>query len=49
MTVKVAKLGCRVYAVPIRYHGRTYEERKKIGWRDGLGALFHLFRYRFFD
>ncbi|MBI4607415.1 MAG: glycosyltransferase family 2 protein [Candidatus Rokubacteria bacterium] len=49
ITVKVAKLGCRVYEVPIRYHGRTYEEGKKITWRDGLAALFHLVRYRLFD
>ncbi|MBI3326574.1 MAG: glycosyltransferase family 2 protein, partial [Nitrospinae bacterium] len=44
-----AKLGCRVYEVPIRYYGRTYQEGKKITWRDGLAALFHILRYRFFD
>ncbi|MBI4635983.1 MAG: glycosyltransferase family 2 protein [Candidatus Rokubacteria bacterium] len=49
ITVKVARLGCRVYEVPIRYHGRTYEEGKKIGWRDGLAALFHIVRFRLFD
>jgi glycosyltransferase involved in cell wall biosynthesis len=49
VTVKVAKLGCRVYEVPIRYYGRTYEEGKKITWRDGVAALFHVLRYRFFD
>ena len=49
VTVKVARLGCRVYEVPIRYYGRTYEEGKKITWRDGVAALFHLLRYRFFD
>lgn len=49
VTVKIAKLGCRVYEVPVRYYGRTYEEGKKITWRDGLAALFHLLRYRFFD
>ncbi len=48
VTVKVAKLGCRVYEVPIRYYGRTYEEGKKITWRDGVAALFHILRYRFF-
>ena len=48
ITVKVAKLRCRVYEVPIRYYGRTYEEGKKITWRDGLAALFHILRYRFF-
>jgi hypothetical protein len=49
ITVKVAKLGCRIYEVPISYHGRTYAEGKKIGWRDGIAALFHILRYRFFD
>jgi hypothetical protein len=35
--------------VPIAYHGRTYEEGKKIGWKDGVAALFHMLKYRFFD
>jgi glycosyltransferase involved in cell wall biosynthesis len=48
VTVKVARLGCRIYEVPIRYYGRTYEEGKKITWRDGLAALYHILRYRFF-
>jgi glycosyltransferase involved in cell wall biosynthesis len=49
VTVKVAQLGCRIYEVPIAYHGRTYAEGKKIGWRDGIAALLHMFRYRFFN
>jgi len=49
ITVKVAKLGCRIYEVPISYYGRTYAEGKKISWRDGIAALFHIIRYRFFD
>jgi glycosyltransferase involved in cell wall biosynthesis len=48
VTVKVAMLKCRIYEVPISYHGRTYEEGKKIGWKDGVAALFHLLRARFF-
>jgi glycosyltransferase involved in cell wall biosynthesis len=48
LTIKVARLGVRVYEVPIRYHGRTYAEGKKITWRDGAAALYHIFRYRFF-
>src|SRR5262249_23734218 len=48
ITVKVAKLGCRIYEVPIAYHGRTYAEGKKINWRDGIAALIHMLRYRFF-
>jgi glycosyltransferase involved in cell wall biosynthesis len=49
ITVKVAKFGCRIYEVPISYHGRTYAEGKKISWRDGIAALFHILRYQFFD
>jgi len=49
VTAKVAKLKCRIYEVPISYSGRTYEEGKKITWRDGIAALFHVIRYRFFD
>ena len=48
LVIKVARLRCRVYEVPIRYHGRTYEEGKKITWRDGVAALYHIVRYRFF-
>ncbi len=48
-TVKVAKLGCRVYEVPIAYHGRTYAEGKKITWRDGMAALYYILRFRLFD
>jgi glycosyltransferase involved in cell wall biosynthesis len=49
MTVKVAKLGARIYEVPIVYHGRTYAEGKKISWHDGYKALYDLIRYRFKD
>jgi glycosyltransferase involved in cell wall biosynthesis len=49
ITMKVAKLKCRVYEVPISYSGRDYSEGKKIGWKDGLAAIFHLVRFRFFD
>jgi glycosyltransferase involved in cell wall biosynthesis len=49
VTVKVARLGCRVYEVPIRYYGRTYAEGKKITWRDGAAAVLQILRYRFFD
>jgi len=49
LTVKVARLGCRVYEVPIAYHGRTYAEGKKITWRDGLAALYYILRFRLFD
>jgi glycosyltransferase involved in cell wall biosynthesis len=49
VTIKVARLGCRIYEVPIAYHGRTYEEGKKIGWKDGVAAVYHMLKYRFFD
>ncbi len=49
ITSKLAKQGWRIYEVPIRYHGRTYEEGKKITWRDGLAAIFHIIRFRFFS
>src|SRR5437762_2040819 len=39
ITAKIAKLGCRVYEVPISYHGRSYAEGKKIGWKDGFQAM----------
>jgi len=49
LAVKMAKVGARVYEVPIVYHGRTYAEGKKISWKDGVAASYHLFRYRFKD
>jgi len=49
ITAKVAKLRCRVYEVPISYSGRTYEEGKKIGARDGLSALWAIIKFRFVD
>ncbi len=45
ITVKVAKRKLRIYEVGISYWGRTYEEGKKIGWKDGLRALFCLLKY----
>jgi glycosyltransferase involved in cell wall biosynthesis len=49
ITAKFARQKCRIYEVPISYSGRNYEEGKKITWRDGLAALFHILRFRFFD
>ena len=46
ITAKVAKLReCRIYEVGISYYGRTYAEGKKIGWRDGISALWAILRY----
>ncbi len=48
VTAKVAKRGYRVYEVPISYHGRDYWEGKKINWKDGLSALWSIFKYGVF-
>ncbi|MGD1872798.1 MAG: glycosyltransferase family 2 protein [Mastigocoleus sp.] len=47
ITAKVAKMGCRIYEVGISYYGRTYEEGKKIGWKDGIRAVFCIIKYNF--
>jgi glycosyltransferase involved in cell wall biosynthesis len=47
LTAKIFKRGYRVYEIPITYDGRGYDEGKKIGWRDGVVALWVLLRYRF--
>lgn len=48
ITIKLSKMKCRIYEVPISYSGRDYSEGKKIGWKDGVAAIFHIFRYKFF-
>lgn len=45
ITAKIAKMGCRIYEVPISYRGRDYSEGKKIGWKDGLAALYWIVKY----
>ena len=47
ITAKIARLKVRIYEVAISYDGRTYAEGKKIGWRDGLHALWCIFKYNF--
>jgi glycosyltransferase involved in cell wall biosynthesis len=49
LTAKIFKRDYRVYEVPITYDGRGYDEGKKIGWRDGVVALWVLLRHRFVD
>jgi SAM-dependent methyltransferase len=49
ITARLARYGARIYEVPISYHGRTYAEGKSIGWRDGVQALWLIFKFRFFD
>ena len=45
ITAKVARLGCRIYEVGISYAGRTYKEGKKVGWRDGVRAVWCILKY----
>jgi len=45
ITAKVAKMGVRIYEVAVSYHGRTYAEGKKIGWRDGVSAIRCILKY----
>lgn len=49
ITAKVSRLKLRIYEVPISYHGRTYAEGKKIGWRDGFSAVRCILKYNFFS
>ncbi len=49
ITCKAARARWRIYEVPISYSGRTYEEGKKIGWRDAIAALGAILYYRFMD
>jgi hypothetical protein len=48
VTAKIAKLGVKVYEVPISYYGRTYQEGKKIGMMDGILAIWYIFRFNLF-
>jgi len=48
-TAKAARLGVRIYEVPISYHGRTYAEGKKIGWKDGVSAVWSILRFNIWD
>lgn len=48
LVARVAKMGCRVYEVPVSYFGRDYEHGKKITWKDGLAAVGHILRFALF-
>jgi glycosyltransferase involved in cell wall biosynthesis len=48
ITLKLSKLKCRIYEVPISYSGRDYSEGKKIGWKDGMAAIIHILRFKLF-
>ena len=49
ITAKIAKKKVRIFEVGISYNGRTYEEGKKIGWKDGIRAIYCILKYKFFD
>lgn len=49
ITAKLARTKCRIYEVGISYSGRTYDEGKKITWRDGLYAIYAVLKYNFFS
>lgn len=44
-TARVARMGVRIYEVPVAYHGRTYAEGKKIGWKDGFEAIWCILKF----
>lgn len=48
ITAKIAKKHCVIYEVGISYYGRTYEEGKKIGWKDGIRAIYCILKYNIF-
>jgi glycosyltransferase involved in cell wall biosynthesis len=49
VTARVAQMRCRVYELPISYWGRDYESGKKITWRDGVAALWHIIKFNLLD
>ena len=49
ITARLAKVGARIFEVPISYSGRTYAEGKKNGWRDGIAAFWHITKYNLFS
>lgn len=48
ITAKLARVGCRIYEVGISYDGRTYQQGKKVCWRDGVRAIYAILKYNFF-
>ena len=49
ITAKLAKRKCKIVEVPISYRGRDYHEGKTVSWKDGIAAIFHILRFRFFS
>jgi hypothetical protein len=48
VTAKMAKMRCRIYEVGISYNGRTYQEGKKVTWKDGVRTVYAILRYNLF-
>ena len=48
ITAKISRLNCRIYEIGISYYGRTYAEGKKIGWKDGVRAIYAILKYNLF-
>ena len=49
ITAKISRINCRIYEVGISYYGRTYNEGKKIGWKDGVRAIYCILKYNFWS
>jgi len=49
LTAKLARLGCRIYEVPISYNARRFDEGKKINWKDGVAAFWYIIKYNLLD
>lgn len=49
ITAKLARRKCKIVDVPISYRGRDYHEGKTVSWKDGVAAIFHIIRFRFFS
>ena len=49
ITAKLAKRKCKIVEVPISYRGRDYHEGKTVSWKDGVAAIYHIIRFRFFS
>ena len=49
ITAKLARRKCKIVEVPISYRGRDYHEGKTVSWKDGVAAIFHILRFRFFS
>ena len=48
ITAKIAKKRCKIYEIPVSYHPRTFEQGKKIGWKDAVRAIYCIIKYNFF-